>query len=417
MAFELSETTRKWLPSATLGVKEQITKTEKELQALHNKSDYKIVVLTAGQPHFKPTDDVIAALSEGGKFTPYQPVSGYPELKSLVAEMVSKQTGNSYAAENVQISVGGKEALYHVFGAITNEGDVFFVPAPYWVSIPTQIESFGGKVAVVEPDEGLKISAESLEDVVKKAKGKKVALYLNSPSNPTGMVYSKEELEAIAKVCKKHGLNVVSDECYTSLTFDGLGVAPSIASLEGMAERTVIIGTMSKQFCAPSYRVGWAVGPKELISGMNKRQADISSGTSMPAMFACCVGLKSAAAKARTEEMVEYYEKARDNFISGLSKITVGGKHAFKINQKPQGAFYLFPDVSAIYGKSYEFNGQKHKINGSEDCQLFFMRSGVACVNGKSFGRDKCVRFSYATTNETLALAVERLKEAIGALK
>ena len=413
MAFLINTQTKHWKPSETLDVVKQIALVE-------NETGNKIIRLTAGQPHFSPSEDMLKALSEGGKFNKYEPVSGIQKLREAIAEKFSAERNAGYSSENVLVSVGGKEALYHVFGALTELGDIYIIPVPFWVSIPTQIESFGGICVFAKTNAELKLTKETLMEAISVArvtaktngKGKVVALYMNSPCNPSGAEYTLDELKWIAEILKAEGINVISDEVYSSITYSGK-TAPSIASIEDMHDKAIIVSSISKEFCCPSYRVGWAIGPKEVIAGMDKRQSDISSGTSVPAQYSAFVGIQSKNAKLHTENMVKYYKENLDYFSSALLGIVLSdGKRMFAIGKLPEGAFYLFPKVSGIFGYKYQFKGKICEIKSSSDAQLFFMRFGVAGIKGSAFGMDEHIRFSYAIDKKSLEDAVGRLKHA-----
>ncbi len=417
MAFQLNTETKLWKASETLDVVKQIAIVESE-------TGNKIIRLTAGQPHFSPSEDIVKALSEGGKINKYEPVAGHLALRQAIAEKVSAEKNVSFTHENVLVSVGGKEALFHVLGALTELGDVYLIPVPYWVSVPTQIECFGGICVFVKTNNEFKITTKTLSEAILEVRstirtngqGRIIALYLNSPCNPSGAAYRIEELKKIAEILRAEEINVISDEVYSSITYN-LGVAPSIVSVEGMQERAVIVSSISKEYCAPSYRVGWAVGPTELIAGMDKRQSDISSGTSVPAQYAATIGLKSPKAREHTQKMVKYYEENLRYFSAALLDIEFKDKaKMFEIDKLPEGAFYLFPRIANIFGYKYDYHGKTFDIKNSDDVQLFFMRFGVAGIKGRAFGMDTHIRFSYAIERDALEHAVVKLQNAAYAL-
>jgi len=304
----------------------------------------------------------------------------------------------------ILVSNGAKQSVCNTVMALVNDGEEVIIPAPYWVSYPQMVKLAGGTPVIVNAgfDQDFKMTPEQLEAAITP---KTRMLILCSPSNPTGSVYSKEELEALAEVIKRHeGLYVLADEIYEHINY--VGHHESIAQFPGMKERSIIVNGVSKAYAMTGWRIGFIAAPEWIVKGCNKLQGQYTSGP-------CSVSQKAAeAAYTTSQECVETMRKAferRRDLIVSLAKEIPG----LEVNC-PQGAFYLFPKCSSFYGKSYE----GRKIETSTDLAMFLLEEGhVATVGGDAFGDPECFRMSYATSDDNIREAMRRIKETLAKLK
>ena len=309
-----------------------------------------------------------------------------------------------YTTNEVIVGTGGKQCVCNAVLALVNPGDEVIIPAPYWVSYPQMVKLAGGTPVIVNAgfDQDFKMTAEQLENAITE---KTKMLILCSPSNPTGSVYSKEELAALAEVLKKHPeVFVLADEIYEHINY--IGKHHSIAQEQGMKEQVIIANGVSKAYAMTGWRIGFIAGPEWIVKACNKLQGQYTSGP-------CSVSQKAAeVAYTGTQEPVKEMQKAferRRDLIVKLAKEVPG----FEVNV-PQGAFYLFPKCDAFFGKS---NGER-KIADSDDLAMYLLEEAhVACVGGASFGAPECIRMSYATSDENIVEAIRRIKEALAKLK
>ena len=365
-----------------------------------------IVNMTLGEPDFNTPEHVkaaaCAALEEN--YTHYTPVGGSLSLREAISDKLQKENGLAYAPADILVSNGAKQSLCNVVMALIDEGDEVIIPAPYWVSYPQMVLLAGGTPVYVETgiEQGFKMTPEQLEKAITP---RTRMLILCSPSNPTGAVYSKEELKALADVILRHeDVLVVSDEIYEHLNYVGAHV--SIASFEGMRERTVIINGVSKAYAMTGWRIGFLAAPKWIVSACSMLQGQYTSGP-------CSVSQKAAEEAWRgsqvcVEEMRQAFERRR-NLLVGLLREIPG----LEVNV-PDGAFYLFPKCSSFFGKS---DGTK-VIKTSTDLAMYLLEKGhVAVVGGDAFGAPEYFRLSYATSEEKIKEAAKRMAGALALLK
>jgi len=365
-----------------------------------------IVNFGVGEPDFDTPENIkgaaIKAIQDG--FTKYTPVGGIDTLKDAIIEKFLRDNSLKYDRDEIIVSCGAKHSLYNIAQALLSPGDEVLIPSPYWVSYPDQILLNDGVPAFVKTFESdlFMIKPESLEShITKKTK----ALILNSPSNPTGLTYDTKTLERIAEIVLKHTLLVISDEIYEKLTYDGFKHV-SIASLDkDIKARTIVVNGLSKSYAMTGWRIGFAAGPKEIIKAMTNIQ---SQSTSNPTSIA-----QRAAVEALTgpqdsiNAMLAEFDKRRRFLIKELNAIP------YISCLTPKGAFYAFPNVSGIYGKSMG----SRKISSSSDLALYLLeKANVALVPGGAFGDDDYIRLSYATSVEEIKKGVDRIREVLNRL-
>ncbi len=365
-----------------------------------------IVNMTLGEPDFNTPEHVKAAACTAleENYTHYTPVGGSLSLREAISDKLQKENGLAYAPADILVSNGAKQSLCNVVMALIDEGDEVIIPAPYWVSYPQMVLLAGGTLVYVETgiEQGFKMTPEQLEKAITP---RTRMLILCSPSNPTGAVYSKEELKALADVILRHeDVLVVSDEIYEHLNY--VGVHASIASVEGMRERTVIINGVSKAYAMTGWRIGFLAAPKWIVSACSMLQGQYTSGP-------CSVSQKAAeeawrGSQACVEEMRQAFERRR-NLLVGLLREIPG----LEVDV-PDGAFYLFPKCSSYFGKT---DGEK-VIKTSTDLAMFLLERGhVAVVGGDAFGAPDYFRLSYATSEEKIVEAAKRMAGALALLK
>lgn len=389
--IKLSERVSKVTPSSTLA----ITAKAKELKS----EGLDVIGLGAGEPDFNTPENIIQAacrsMEEG--HTKYTPTAGLAELKKAVSGKFQRDQGLDFKPSEIIVTNGAKHALYILFQVILDEGDEVIIPTPYWVSYPEQIKLAGGSPVYINGEEhnNFKITPVQLEEAITP---KTKALIINSPSNPTGMVYSKEELAAIGEVCLKHDVLIVSDEIYEKLLYDGY-THVSIAQLsEELKKHTIIINGVSKSHSMTGWRIGYAAGDEKIIKAMADVASHSTSNPTTPSQYGAIEAYNG------TQEPVE---KMREAFEERMNKI-----HAMLNNipgvtcLKPQGAFYLYPNVS-----------QAAKISGYGSVDDFVSalleEALVAVVPGSSFGSPENIRLSYATSLDALEEAMKRMKSFI----
>ena len=398
MEEKLSSALNRLEPSATLAMSQKSA----ELKA----QGIDVVNLSIGEPDFNTPEAIkeVAHRAIDDNFSHYSPVPGYPALRKAIVNKLKKENGLDYTPAEILCSNGAKQSVCNVVMTLVNEGDEVIIPAPYWVSYPQMVKLAGGKPVFVKADisQNFKITAEQLDAAITP---KTKLLILCSPSNPTGAVYSQKKLAALAEVVKKYeNIIVVSDEIYEHINY--IGTSASIAKEPGMKERTVIVNGVSKAYAMTGWRIGFIAAPEWVVKGCNKLQGQYTSGP-------CSVSQVAAQAAYEgdqqcVEDMRQAFER-RKNLIVKLAREIPG----FEVND-PEGAFYIFPKVSSLYGKSY---GDR-KINDSMDLALYLLEVGhVACVGGKAFGDDDCIRMSYATSEDNICEAFRRIAEAVKKLQ
>ena len=394
----LSDRLNKLSPSATLAMSQR----SGELKA----QGVDVINLSVGEPDFNTPDHIKDAAKKAidDNWTRYSPVPGYPDLKKAISDKLARENNLNYSPDEILTSNGAKQCVCNAVLALVNPGDEVIIPAPYWVSYPQMVKLAEGTPVYVEAkiEADFKITPAQLESVITP---KTKMIILCSPSNPTGSVYSAKELAALAEVIKKHdNLYVLADEIYEHINY--VGKHASIAAVEGMRERTIIINGVSKAYAMTGWRIGFMAAPQWIIKGCNKLQGQYTSGP-------CSVSQKAAtfawnADQSCVEEMRKAFERRRD-LIVGLAKEIPG----FEVNV-PEGAFYLFPKCSSYFGKKY---GDR-VINTSSDLAMYLLEEGhVAMVGGDAFGSPECIRMSYATSDENIVEAICRIKKALAKLK
>ncbi len=380
-----------------------ITSRAKELK----KKGHDIVSFTAGEPDFDTPSHIkeaaIRAINEG--HTKYTPVGGIDELKEAIIERYRKDHSLEYSKEEILVSCGGKHSFYNLCQALLDQGDEVIVPAPYWVSYPPMVRLAGGVPRIVSTDEkdGFKISPEELENAITE---KTKAIVINSPSNPTGAVYSPEELKALVEIAVERGVLVVSDEIYDKLVYGEVESVCAAGVCEGARENTIVLNGVSKSYSMTGWRIGYALGPKELIDAMMRIQSQSTSNPTSISQWASVAAISGS--QQCVEEMKREFKKRRDIMVDGLNSIE--GISCIR----PHGAFYVFANVSALFGRRYN----DRVINSSVEFASFLLDTVEVCVvPGAGFGDDRFVRLSFACSEEDIKKGVERIREAVGLLR
>ena len=365
-----------------------------------------VISLSFGEPDFQTPDYVKEAAKKAmdENFTYYTPVSGYPELRKAIAAKLKNENGLDYDFSQIVVSTGAKQAIANAVLCLVDPGDEVIIPTPYWVSYSEVVKLAEGKSVFIDAqvEQDFKISPEQLEAAITP---KSKLFMFSSPCNPTGSVYSKSELEGLAKVFEKHpDIYIISDEIYEHINF--VDKHESIAQFASIKDRVIIINGFSKAFAMTGWRIGYTASNKEIAAACDKMQGQITSGT-------CSITQKAgvAASEGGLEsvlKMREQFRKRRD-LVYGLLKDIDG----VKVNL-PDGAFYFFPNVTSFFGKSY--NGKTY--NDADELSIFLLEEAhVATVGGDSFGDPKSIRISYAAAEDKLVEAMKRIKEALGKLK
>jgi len=363
---------------------------------------FDVISLSLGEPDFVTPKHILdaakKALDEG--FTFYTPVAGIPELRQAVCHKLKRDNQLEYSPEQILVSTGAKHSLMNIIMALINPGDEVIIPTPYWVSYSEMVKLMQG-VPVFVPatvQAQYKITAQQLEAAITPATK---AFMFSSPCNPTGSVYSKEELAAFAKVFEKYPqITIISDEIYEHINFEWSHV--SLASFESIKDRVVIVNGMSKGYAMTGWRIGYIAGNVELVKACEKIQGQYTSGTNSIAQKASVAALNGDLTE--TYKMKEAYQRRRKLVLDGLNAIKG------VICNTPEGAFYAFPDISYFLGKSFE----GRKINTATDLCMYLLETvHVAMVTGEAFGAPECVRISYATSDEKLVEAMKRIKRGL----
>ena len=395
---QLSERLNRLSPSATLAMSQKSS----ELKA----QGVDVINLSVGEPDFNTPDHIKEAAKKAidDNFSRYSPNPGYPELKNAIVAKLKNENGLDYSASQILCSNGAKQSVCNAIMAIVNAGDEVIIPAPYWVSYPEMVKLADGTPVFIESsiEQDFKITPEQLEAAITP---KTRAIILCSPSNPTGSVYSKAELEALKNVLLQHErVIIIADEIYEHINY--VGKHTSMAEFADIKERVVIVNGVSKAYAMTGWRIGFIAAPEWVVKGCNKLQGQYTSGP-------CSVSQKAAeAAYTSTQQPVEDMRKAferRKNLIVKLAKEIPG----LEVNH-PEGAFYLFPKCSSYFGKK---DGDR-VINNSSDFAMYLLEVGhVATVGGDAFGSPECFRMSYATSDENIIEAMKRIKETLARLK
>jgi len=394
----ISERAKRIKPSPTLSMDAKA----KALKA----EGVNIVNFGVGEPDFDTPENIkeaaIRAIQEG--FTKYTPVGGIDPLKDAIIEKFEMDNNLNYTREEILVSCGAKHSLYNIAQALLSPGDEVLIPSPYWVSYPDQVllnDAVPVFIKTYESD-SFTVKPEVLEShITKKTK----ALILNSPSNPTGSTYKREVLEKIAEIVIKHRIFVVSDEIYEKLIYDGYKHV-SIAALDKEVKaRTIVVNGLSKSYAMTGWRIGFAAGPKEILKAMTNIQSQSTSNPTSIAQKAAIEALKGP--QDFIHSMLSEFDKRRKFLVSELN--SVPGMSCLT----PTGAFYVFPNISKLYGKS---NGRR-MISSSADLALYLLEDAkVALVHGEAFGDDNHIRLSYATSIDEIKKGVDRIREAVDRL-
>lgn len=396
--MDLSERVRQLSPSPTLAI------TAKAISMRAQGLD--VISFGAGEPDFDTPGHIkkaaIQAIDNG--FTKYTPVGGIDKLKDAIIEKFRRDNGLQYERSQVLVSCGGKHAIYNLAQALFDAGDEVIIPAPFWVSYPPIVKLAGATPVIIETseEEGFRIFPERLEEAITP---RTKALILNSPCNPTGAVYERRDLEALAEIVLNKGIYVISDDIYEKIVFDGFRFT-TIASLDrDLNNRTVIVHGVSKTYSMTGWRIGFTAGPAELIEAMASVQSQSTSNPTSIAQKAATVAL--AGPQEPVMEMVQVFQERRDLIFDRLNAIE--GVSCFK----PQGAFYVFPNFSSWFGGTY----QGKKITDSMGLADYLLTtSHVALVPGVSFGAEGYERFSFATSAENIQKGLDRVEEALARL-
>jgi aspartate aminotransferase len=385
-----------------LGINESetiaMTRRSQELQAL----GHDIINLSMGEPDFPTPDHIKAAGCDAiqNNITHYPPIAGYPALKKAISQKLDRENGLTYDPNDIMVCNGAKHAIANILIALVEKGDEVIVPAPYWVSYKELVKLTEGTSVVIRAgiEQAFKITATQLNEAI--TKNTRVII-LNSPSNPTGSVYNRAELEALAEVIKKHPhIIVISDEIYEHIIYEG--EHHSIASIDGMKNQTVVVNGVSKGFAMTGWRVGYMAGPSWLIKACNILQGQVTSGICSIAQMATLAALEGPL--DCVHEMKKAFHERRDVVFKSLQKI-----EGLKVIQ-PDGAFYLFPDISNLLGKNY----RGRTIETSSDlCFYLLEEAHVATVPGDAFGCPSCIRLSFAASTNELNEAMQRIHEAL----
>jgi aspartate aminotransferase len=393
--MKLAERVGQIKPSLTLAVDTKAKAMEK--------AGMDVVSFGVGEPDFDTPEHIkeaaVKALREG--FTKYTAVGGTDELKEAIAYRFKEDLGLSYGLDEIVVSCGGKHALYNIAQALWGPGDKIIVPAPFWVSYPPMILLAGAEPVIVQTkaENGFKLTpAELLAVLTPETR----AIILNSPSNPTGSVYSKKELEALGEVILKHDLTVISDDIYDKILFDD----PSFFNLPMVdprfIERTLVVNGVSKTYSMTGWRIGYLAGPKPVIGAINKIQSHSTSNPTSIAQKASVAALKGP--QDFVKMMVTEFDRRRKMISERLKGIP--GVKVFD----PKGAFYIFPDFSSYYGRKA---GERVLSNSLDLADYLLEKALIAVVPGAAFGEDGCIRFSYATSMEQIEKGLDRLEKGL----
>ncbi len=395
---QLSNRLNRLAPSATLAMSQKSS--EMKAQGID------VINMSVGEPDFNTPDHIKEAAKKAvdNNWSRYSPVPGYADLREAIVAKLKNENNLSYTTAEILVSNGAKQSVCNAVMALVNPGDEVIIPTPYWVSYPQMVKLAGGEPIFVNAgfEQNFKMTAEQLEKAITP---KTKMLILCSPSNPTGSVYTKDELKALADVILKHDdLFVLADEIYEHINY--VGHHESIAQFPGMKDRAIIINGVSKAYAMTGWRIGYMAAPEWIVKGCNKLQGQYTSGP-------CSVSQKTAQAAYTTdqqcvEDMRQAFQRRRDLIVE-LAKDIPG----LEVNT-PQGAFYLFPKCSSFYGKSY----QGKTINNSTDLAMYLLEVGhVATVGGDAFGDPECFRMSYATSDDNIREAMRRIKTVLAQLK
>lgn len=394
---KLSDRLNRLAPSATLAMSQKSA--EMKAQGID------VINMSVGEPDYMTPEHI----KEAGKkaiddnYSKYSPVPGYMSLREAISRKLKEENGLEYGTNEIIVGTGGKQGVCNTFMALVNPGDEVIIPAPYWVSYPQMAKLAGGTPVIIRAglDQDFKITPSQLEAAITP---KTRLIVICSPSNPTGGVYTQEELDALAEVVMRHDdLYVLSDEIYEHINY--VGFSASIAKAPGMRERTVICNGVSKAYAMTGWRLGWVAAPEWIVKGINKLQGQYTSGTSDVSQMAALAAYTGS--QQCVEDMRKGFERRRDLIVSLAREIP-----GFEVNV-PEGAFYLFPRISSYFGKT----DGTYVINNSTDFAMYLLEVGhVATVGGDAFGEPDGFRMSYATSDDNIREAMRRIREALSKL-
>ena len=360
----------------------------------------------AGEPDFATPSHIceaaIDAINAG--HTRYTAAPGMPAVREALSRFLSERFGLDYGADEVILTVGGKHALYNIFQCLLDDGDEVIIPAPFWVSYPAQVELAGGTPVLVSAtsEAGYKVTPESIEAAVTP---RTRAIVLNSPCNPTGAAYTKEELTALAQVAVKHDFIIISDEIYGELTYDGFEFHSIPALGVEFRERTIIASGWSKTYSMTGWRLGWAAAPRSFMSAMGKLQSQSTSNVPGMTQMAAMAALEGS--HDFLPEWIQAFDRRRRTMVSGLN-----GMEGVRC-PSPQGAFYVFPDFSGVLGRQWKGSPIGTSLRLAE---FLLEEARVAVVPGEAFGAPGCARLSYATSDEVIKKGLSRIQSALSSL-
>jgi len=366
-----------------------------------------VINLSVGEPDFNTPQHIKEAAIQAinDNYSHYSPVPGYPELLKAISDKLKRENNLEYGTDQIIVSNGAKHSLANIILSLVNKGDEVIVPAPYWVSYVELVKLAEGNNKIIETsiDSDFKITPDQLREAITP---KTKAMFLCSPSNPSGSLYSKDELEALARVVDESGVEmyILSDEIYEHINF--VGKHESIAQFDFIRDKVIIINGVSKGYAMTGWRIGYLAAPKWIAKACNKIQGQLTSGASSISQMASVAALNTETDSI--SEMVIAFKRRRDLVVKHISEM-----EGMKVNV-PQGAFYLFPEVSSFFGKS---DGDR-KIQNSTDLAMYILeKAHVATVPGSAFGLDNYLRFSYATSDDVLVEAIHRMKKVLNELK
>jgi len=368
-----------------------------------------VISFTVGEPDFDTPAHIKDAAKEAldAGFTKYTPAEGIPELRQALVKQIKEELGLTYDWKQTVVTNGSKQAIYNFFQVALEKGDEVIIPAPYWLSYPSMVELAEGvpKIVRTTQKEGFKLTPQKLKKAITR---KTKALIINSPSNPTGATYSREELRALAKVVENKNIWILSDDAYYKIIYDGLEFCTMAQLSKKIFSKTVLFRTCSKSYAMTGWRVGFVAGPLELIKAIGVLQSQSSSGVNAIAQKAAVVALSEAQSEEGVKAMTKAFYKRRTLALKELAKIP--DLDCFR----PEGAFYLFVNVSKYYGKSYKGN----KIKGSVAFSEYLLdKASVVVIPGKAFGADKYIRLSFATSDKIIVEGISRIAKVLKKLK
>ncbi len=396
-----------WFARRVLEIEESITVATSARAEQLVREGIDIVSLSAGEPDFDTPvhikEAAVEAIKEGKtKYT--QPASGIPELKEAICDKLKQDNGLAFDPPQIVVACGAKQIIFDAIMTLIDDGDEAIIPAPYWVSYADQVKLFGGNPVIVKTtaENGFRISPGQLQNAVSP---KTKFVLFNSPNNPTGEVYTRDELRELAEVIARAGIYVISDEIYEKIIYDDAKHV-SIPSLDPtLGDRALIVNGFSKAYAMTGWRVGYGAGPPDLMKLIAKVQSQETTNTCSISQYAALKALRHS--QTSVETMRRAFQERRDVIVDGLNRIS--GIRC----RKPQGAFYVFPDVSALYGRSA---GKRVIRNDVDFCDFLLNRARVAGVPGSGFGSGANIRLSYATSMGRIREALERIREAVSLL-